>query len=283
MQWNCPHCGMSLAVHDDKISSGWSFSKCYKCGGFSLVKRSEANVIKVDKAPRGENVLLPESSETPLMRREALENLATFLRPAATNKMITPPPPPPMGALRSMPGPLPLVESSGSIGPVYRRFLPAAIGLASVATIASGAYMYLQGPTLSEKASYNTATALTEPQTRPRNNNQDIRDEVHHNSMAPVRPVETREEPPQKETQSFIVKVKIPNASLYSGPGNNYPMVGIAYTSIEYIVVGWNERWFHIAPVAQSLNLSNQIKARRDIRSGWIRNDILQLAAIGNR
>src|SRR5689334_8459640 len=82
MRWNCPHCGINLAVSDDKLGPGWSFSRCYKCGGFALVRRSEINLIKVDKAPAGEHVLLPEASETPVMSQEATQNLERYL----TNK-----------------------------------------------------------------------------------------------------------------------------------------------------------------------------------------------------
>ena len=75
MRWSCPHCGVNLAVADDKLGSGWSFSRCYKCGGFALVRRSEVNLIKVDKAPAGENVLIPEASETPMLSNQATQKL----------------------------------------------------------------------------------------------------------------------------------------------------------------------------------------------------------------
>jgi hypothetical protein len=65
MQWNCPHCGTNLGLADQQLGSGWSFSKCYKCSGFALIRRAEINVIKVDKAPPGEPILLPEASAHP--------------------------------------------------------------------------------------------------------------------------------------------------------------------------------------------------------------------------
>ena len=60
MRWSCPHCGISLAVADEKFGPGWTFSRCYKCAGFGLVRKAEISVIKVDRAPAGENILLPE-------------------------------------------------------------------------------------------------------------------------------------------------------------------------------------------------------------------------------
>ncbi len=77
MQWSCPHCGVSLAIPNEKVGAGWSFSRCYKCGGFALVRRTEVNIIKVDKAPPGERVLLPEASEDPattMLSKKALNN-----------------------------------------------------------------------------------------------------------------------------------------------------------------------------------------------------------------
>lgn len=79
MCWNCPHCGTSLGIGDDKIGNGWSFSRCYKCGGFALIKRSDINLIKVDQVPAGERVLLPEASEEPRLNQEATARLNQHL------------------------------------------------------------------------------------------------------------------------------------------------------------------------------------------------------------
>lgn len=86
MRWNCPHCGVNLAVIDDQLSTGWSFSRCYQCGGFALVRQAEINVIKVDRAPQGERVLLPESHETPMLSDEATRNLQKILARKGLNK-----------------------------------------------------------------------------------------------------------------------------------------------------------------------------------------------------
>src|SRR4051794_13335401 len=87
MRWNCPHCGTNLAVADDKLGSGWSFSRCYRCSGHALIRRSDVNLIKVNGAPNGERVLLPESSEQPhapqVMSQDALQN---FVRYGLDNK-----------------------------------------------------------------------------------------------------------------------------------------------------------------------------------------------------
>src|SRR3954465_11956560 len=81
MRWSCPHCGVNLAVADDKLGTGWSFSRCYKCAGFALVRRSDVNLIKVDRAPAGEQILLPEATEDPtaLMSQNATNHLARYM------------------------------------------------------------------------------------------------------------------------------------------------------------------------------------------------------------
>jgi hypothetical protein len=76
MRWNCPHCGTGLAIADDRITSGWSFSRCYKCAGHALIKRPEVNLIKVDHAPNGEHVLLPEANEQLLLSKSATQKIA---------------------------------------------------------------------------------------------------------------------------------------------------------------------------------------------------------------
>ncbi len=92
MRWSCPHCGCGLAVSDDKVSTGWSFSRCYKCGGFALIRRSDVNLIKVDRAPAGEPVLLPEANENPtaLLSQNATQHLARYTQPAAAQVNIAP-------------------------------------------------------------------------------------------------------------------------------------------------------------------------------------------------
>ncbi len=46
---------------NEQLPSGWAFSRCITCLGFALVRPGAKNIIKVDTAPAGENVLLPNS------------------------------------------------------------------------------------------------------------------------------------------------------------------------------------------------------------------------------
>ncbi len=89
MRWTCPHCGIALGIADDKMNTSWSFSRCYQCGGYALVRKSEVNIIKVDRAPAGEKVLLPESSENPLLSEAAARNLSRYESDKPTIKPAT--------------------------------------------------------------------------------------------------------------------------------------------------------------------------------------------------
>ncbi|MBI2712304.1 MAG: hypothetical protein HYX41_05525 [Bdellovibrio sp.] len=183
MQWNCPHCGIKLSAKDEAFGSGWSFSRCYKCAGFALVRRAEINVIKVDKAPPGENIILPEGSLNPkdgLISESATRNLARHMEtpPKAAPTRMPPPPPsaqekmaalatqvpapvqaptatPPQTFDFQIPDPLP------DLGYEKKRkgLLPAGIVAASVLAIISGIYFYLQAQTLWERAKRPLPTA----------------------------------------------------------------------------------------------------------------------------
>ncbi len=100
MRWNCPHCGVALAVTDEKLGHGWSFSRCYKCGGFALIRRSDINLIKVDRAPTGERVLLPEATEFPMIAKAAADRLLKPVVRPANGRRAEPQAaaPPPIGA-----------------------------------------------------------------------------------------------------------------------------------------------------------------------------------------
>ncbi len=82
MRWNCPHCGTALAVSDDKLTTSWSFSKCFQCGGYALVRRSDLNMIRIDQVPQGQAVIQSQAaapkiptSSLPLMNRAATDHL----------------------------------------------------------------------------------------------------------------------------------------------------------------------------------------------------------------
>jgi len=156
-----------LAVGDDALGTGWSFSRCYKCGGYALVRRAEINVIKVDKAPPGEKVILPEASTDPtagMMNAEATQRAAKYLRPSAPSAQMTPTPnmtppvPPPFQANHqrattmdisgiTLPEPLPETPENA----IKSYVIPIGISTSAILMLISGVYLYMQSQTLWNK------------------------------------------------------------------------------------------------------------------------------------
>ncbi len=177
MQWSCPYCNVTLSVAGEKIGPGWSFCRCYKCSGFALVRKSEINIIKVDKAPPGEKILLPqpfEGSTTSVLNASAFQNLNNFneLKPSTqeisnnfqkmgTNSNIS-------STLESniasphlsaptIPDPLPSITSSGQKNQVLSYGVIGSAGLA----IISGFYLYNQGEKIWHNAYHINDVAST--------------------------------------------------------------------------------------------------------------------------
>lgn len=155
MRWNCPHCGTGLALNDDKISTGWSFSKCYKCAGHALIRKAGIQLIKVDKAPPGETLLLPEANEPAQFSNQVAARTAApkpaVQRPTNSTQQAD------MAAVQKIFGkiPEPLPELPSASNSLIQKLLPAAIGLTGIAAISSGIYLYFQGQTLIERARHN--------------------------------------------------------------------------------------------------------------------------------
>jgi hypothetical protein len=191
---------VNLAIGDEKLGSGWSFSRCYKCGGFALIRKAEVNLIKVDRAPAGENVLLPEGSEQPLamLSEGAMQNLSRIRKNSAEKTRMA------ENAIAPPPLPQSLPELREDTHTSQRKILGAAISLAAVATVGSGIYLYIQGQTLWEKArtnrtlgieqtAYKASEVIPAPplNSRPTRNlrleRNELSDQVHDRAMAPVR------------------------------------------------------------------------------------------------
>jgi hypothetical protein len=304
MQWSCPHCGVNLAVSDDTLGSGWSFSKCYKCGGFALVRKAEINIIKVDKAPPGERVILPEGSADPstgLLNKKATQRLAQHvskkpnsLPHAPLSQSKTPPLPPAFqktGGLdissSYLPEPLPELPS----GTFHGKTIPIGITVASILAIGSGIYLYIQGQALWKKARESALNntrdtsmkvSLSTPAKKEVVPAPSLLDEE---PLPQERPVAAQKQAPhlmitdqvQKSAMSplkpestettMVVKLKAPKANFHSGPGTQYPAVGTVQPETSYQIADWNDRWF-------------KLMKRSGITStdaGWVRNDLVQV------
>ncbi len=328
MRWSCPHCGANLAVTDEKLGSGWSFSRCYKCGGFALVRKSDVNLIKVDKAPPGEHVLLPEPSEDPVLGQQAADRLEKYVNTKTVPKNVGP-----MGSAGIMnhvdgkttfPPPLPdlseLLTSAPARAPRAitrnwtRAILPTAIGIAGFMAAGSGIYIYWKSEALYERARIAAKTEaprveLSKPApvsfvesdevvkappmtpaiaavAPPVSEAKPLTDQVHQNAMAPTRvaaaepalqpmnalsapePIRAPELARAIEPARMKVRARLA-AKLHTGPGLEFPVVGVANPEATYPVIDWNNRWFKI-----SFGSDSGEKAKNQ---AWIRNDLIQL------
>ncbi len=179
MNWNCPHCGVTLAISEAQLGTGWSFSRCYKCGGFALVRRAEINVIKVDKAPPGERVLLPERSVDPLvgsLNKEATDKLTRHMPKTSI----------PIGDLipPRFPDPLPEVVTQSQ----YTRFIPVGIISAACLALISGGYLIFHGSNIHASNAGRTNVALNNITNEPAQ--VIITDRVQQTANAPLKVLE---------------------------------------------------------------------------------------------
>lgn len=306
MQWSCPHCGVSLTVSDDTLGTGWSFSRCYKCGGFALIRKAEINIIKVDKAPPGERIILPEASPNPPAALKA--GIETRRKSPAADLNTEHPQahasPPDFHFKNNKASPFETIKNqlpeALPENPTSTRTLnKIPIGIAATGTLAaiSGIYLYLQGQSLwlktrstlnghpeihAKKEIIPPPTVLSAdatPQEKPLTVAHDvpvlprtlITDQVQQSAMAPLKAIrlpltETPQNAPSTSPHSWLVKIGSKQANVHSGPGLNFPIIGKVDAETSYLVGDWNNRWFKLLTP----------HGTKPITVGWIRNDLVE-------
>ncbi|MCC7441352.1 MAG: SH3 domain-containing protein [Bdellovibrionales bacterium] len=183
MRWNCPHCSIELYLDDARVGNGWSFARCYSCAGFSLVRKSNVNTIRIDQAPTPETILQPQPSvprvEVPAQGpvANALTRLgvaqknlgeAQTSRPQVIPGRRTQPPGQTTAAAaapaaknifgtRTLPQPLPLNPRTSSTPKAAaarrsRGLIPVVLGIMAVLVTGSGAFLYVQGQNMWDRA-----------------------------------------------------------------------------------------------------------------------------------
>ncbi len=187
----CPHCNTALSVADDKLTSGWSYLKCYKCAGFSMIRKQNIQLIKMAGQPSAPSHLSSPSlppppknlakksskifqkiSELEIKQPPAVEMVAASepvatsapAEPIAPKIIASPPPPPPPSLIKKDLESIDLddflIRDSDAPLPVFnhphkqptQRYLPFAMGIAGILAIGSGVYLYIQGQMLWERA-----------------------------------------------------------------------------------------------------------------------------------
>jgi hypothetical protein len=306
MRWSCPHCGTNLAAADDKVGTGWSFSRCYKCGGFGLVRQAQVNVIKVDKAPAGEKILLPEAEEQPLMSQSAITQMAKHLEAskagttaapiiknavtasastaragAAVATMATQYPQTQAASLIKA-APRSFTPTESSSPPVLESEFPNALpsepevsllgrvipyATAVAGMVAIGSGVYLY---IHGQALWSKARVALQENNPPN----EVVDRIQSGAAAPSRDLGTEssrdgaQRVPSSSRSGLQIRVKSGSASIHQGPGAEYPEVGSAHSEQVLQVVDWSNNWFKVTVPSGAAK-----------KVGWIRSDLVNKLA----
>lgn len=266
MRWNCPHCGSALALADEKIENHWSYSRCYKCGGFALVKRSEMGAIKTESAPAGERVLLPEMSEEPRLSERALKNLLETRQKLALEKAQSAAQSAALSErvenLNTAQATPPPMSKSAQAKRNAQKINSRKVFTAALSMIVGAGVVFAIAKSMKVD---KIATTAAKPVVSSASENASIQ-----LPLAKVEAVESSATPQaipaistdQGEDLKMQVKVRIKNAILRAGPGQEFAQVGSTAEGTEFPVINFKDRWF-------------QIKASD--QTAWIRNDLVEV------
>jgi|GEM_PF-4779762 len=288
MRWNCPHCTTALAITDEKLGAGWTFTRCYKCGGFGLVRRSEVAHIKIDAGPMAEKIVDPLSPRSELLSEKALQNLARPVTlPSLRVRAKTAAPPATLPPAASFPGTLPdsLVDSIAGLGedsetatagssaqdsiearaPRTVSPLAASILILVAISFGSGIYLYTQGRSLMRQI--NRPQTASNPVEAPATTDAApeiaaIVDRVEQTASAPTTAAAAM-------PKGLKAQIQVTSAALRASPSVESALVAKSPKNARYEVVGWKDNWFEI-----KLPPSNTANAPE---TAWIRNDLVQL------
>jgi hypothetical protein len=150
------------------------------------------------------------------------------------------------------------------------------MGLMGLVAVTSGIYLFNETQNVLQRARSPMKAAVL-----PRDV---IVDQVHQSAMAPTRlsdeqsPASTPAQVPAapasqtipSEVTALVVQPRAANAILRAGPGTEFPVLGHADPSLQYLVADWNQRWFKIS-LPQAKDSAQKY--------AWIRNDLVQLVS----
>ena len=280
MRWNCPHCSAQLALADEKLNAQWSFARCYKCGGTSMLRTQTPIPVKVDRAPAGEILHLPEATEQPLLSKDAQANF---------NRIVHGPKPSIRTAERRSrkPQPAPAAElylpEMAEPKRVPIGILPIAIGMTAALAVTSGIYLFLESQSFRPRMDLSSQISNDAPSEYPEvvkapplvpQSNIARMDRIQESAMEPLRTEKEDDFEGRKiaaATEGLEVQIVGEHANVHAGPGTEFPVVATALPHQGYKVLNWNGRWFKV---------SIEDKGRKF--QGWLRNDLVQLNSVGN-
>lgn len=307
MRWSCPHCRTPLAIKDDQTEGGWSFMRCYQCGGFSLVRKSDQRSMKVNRPPAQAQVHLPTGPENLLLSKSAqshLDQIKDASRKAESLQEIA----------KSLKSINPSMEASGEIFSQVQgeratssrkisqsRWLPVAIGAAAAMALFSGTFLLIEGHALWNQARNSKSQQSHHNDSDDRNKilqgistfkkeetSAQLHDEINEASSAPQKPAildegHSKEGNPnaamkerrskvvyrtQKIYQPITLRSRVSAVNLRSGPGLDYSVEKTIHSHEPLVLKDWENNWFKV-----SLKSHPQINY-------WIRNDLIQFNSI---
>jgi hypothetical protein len=252
-----------------------------------MVRKAEANLIKVDQAPAGENILLPENGASPTLSQQALQNLAGRIKsgeqpkpvvlPSKRHRASLPPPfkaraapAPSTNVIPVVPPPQAEVATPNAALPLLSKAVPYALGAAAIAALGSGYLLYekgqalyahnIQPPPAPEMAATTVQAAPERTPPAPVS---------VPNTVAAARPALEAAAEPEKESAlpGLVVRPKSAQVMLRQGPGLEHKELGFANPDLQYLVTGWKDRWF-------------QVLIQGSKQAAWVRNDLVDLTRI---
>jgi hypothetical protein len=261
------------------MSPGWSFSRCYKCGGFALVRRAEINVIKVDKAPPGERVLLPESGDQPAGNHlntgttELLNHLTLpRIRPSDLGFDEKTP--------KKSPPRFPEIFKDGDLAKRNSKFVHLGLCSATFLVGISGSYLVIGGNTSLKQV--QETSAVERELRRTHTSTVDLiqgtkplmTDYVQQSSMAPIKAETVKFEAarPEQGPKTLIVRATSKVVNIHNGPGINYPVIAKTTPKMRYAVADWSDRWFKVVFEDPKVSPTGQSE-------GWIQNNLVKIVS----
>lgn len=296
MRWNCPHCQAAISIDESQLDSGWNFARCFRCSGHALVRRSEVNIVRLDRTPQEEKVL--QTREPGMTVPHASAIAAPSLQVARPANLEPAAPPVPAAA----PVPAAILESAQPLEnesmlemeipmentPSARRMNVSrlTLGFAAALALTSGVSLYRQGKRMAEQlpvapVAQAPIAAVQAPAQAPapenvaanaeatpplfanlQNHPAVISDSVTSAAMAPQR--ETRTSSP------LVVQVWVEKAVLRAGPGQESAPIGTTHNEMRYTLADYQDRWFKVwLPAAEG----------QPKKTAWIRNDLVKFVS----
>lgn len=262
--------GLSATDRDEKRE--WLFTRCIHCGGFAVLKQSRNVSMRIGESstPRGSADQITGQNVAHIQVDSSKPKIKKQIRKTPTPppfrhgpKAFVPAEPEPTQDLPKIALPTPLPQIALEQRP-RNAIIQVAIGAAGAIALLSGLMLYQRGKELmsrKEAKRIEATIARKVEERKPR-----LESVTLSASSPETPPVELKPLKPSPSKEMYVEPV-LRDVKLRSGPGLQYPVVGIAEMSEQYRVLGFRDRWFHVVPVVPSPTKP---------KHAWVRNDVIK-------